>query len=770
MTLPLWLIPIIPLAGFAANSLMGKRLGKSFVSAAGVGAAALTTLVAYSRLIPYLQGDHGVVLETYTGWIQAGDLSLDLAFRLDPLSALMLSFVTFVAFLIHVYAIGYMRHDGATDAGYARFFAYLNLFLFAMLVLVLAESFVLLFVGWEGVGLCSYLLVGYYFDREYAAAAGKKAFVVNRIGDYGFLLGMFGIFTVFGSLNFTEVFGKAAADPSRYAPALSLICLCLFLGAVGKSAQFPLYVWLPDAMAGPTPVSALIHAATMVTAGVYMIARANVLFRLAPDVMLVVAAIGCFTCIFAATIALAQNDLKRVLAYSTMSQLGYMVLACGVGAFTVGMFHVMTHAFFKACLFLGAGSVMHAMSDDLDMRHMGGLKARMPITFWTFVVATLAIAGIPPFAGFFSKDAILASAFETHQPLGKLFWFVGLLTAGLTAFYMLRAVSMTFAGKFRGTPEQAHHLHESPTSMTLPLDRPGHPRDGRRLGRPAGGFRRERQPHRAVPRADPDADRGPRGRSRGPPARDRVAPDGRLGRRGRLGPVPRLGVVREGRWPCPGADRGPVPRRLRIGGRQVPGRRALRRALRPALHRTRAHAVEGRRRPDHRRDPQRLGLPRRARRRLPPVSPDRQRPQLRAELPPGPDRAARDRRGGHGDGTPAVRAPALGDRVPAGGRCGPAASISALDGPAGPGLRPARRPPRRRRLPAALDPFRRAPARFPVPRERRLGPGPRHLVLGRDRRDLASDRAPDDDPDARGAALLPDATSRRRSGATRSPS
>jgi NADH-quinone oxidoreductase subunit L len=468
MTVSLWLIPIIPLAGFAVNALLGTRLGKSFVSVVGVGAVALTTVAAYARLVPYVQGEHGVVIETYASWIVSGGLTLDLSFRLDPLSALMLSFVTFVGFLIHVYATGYMHHE-ATDAGYARFFSYLNLFLFAMLVLVLAESYVLLFVGWEGVGLCSYLLVGYYFDKEYAAAAGKKAFVVNRIGDYGFLLGMFGVFTAFGSLNFSEVFGKAAADPSRYAPALSLICLCLFVGAVGKSAQFPLYVWLPDAMAGPTPVSALIHAATMVTAGVYMIARSNVLFRLAPDVMLIVAVIGCFTCIFAATIALAQNDLKKVLAYSTMSQLGYMVLACGVGAFTVGMFHVMTHAFFKACLFLGAGSVMHAMSGDLDIRHMGGLKSRLPITYWTFLVSTLAIAGIPPFAGFFSKDAILASAFETHQPLGKLFWFIGLLTAGLTAFYMLRAVSMTFYGKFRGTPEQDHHVHESPASMTLPL-------------------------------------------------------------------------------------------------------------------------------------------------------------------------------------------------------------------------------------------------------------------------------------------------------------
>jgi len=465
---PLWLIPLIPLAGFAVNGLLGTRLGKSFVSVMGVGAAALATIAAYSRLIPYLSGGQGTFIETYGSWIAVGDLSLDLAFRLDPLSALMLSFVTFVGFLIHVYAIGYMRGE-ATNAGYARFFAYLNLFMFAMLVLVLAENFVLMFVGWEGVGLCSYLLVGYYFDREYAAAAGTKAFVVNRIGDYGFLLGMFGIFTAFGSLSFSEVFGKAATDPGRYAPALSLICLCLFVGAMGKSAQVPLYVWLPDAMAGPTPVSALIHAATMVTAGVYMVARCNVLFRLAPEVMLFVACIGCFTALFAATIAIVQSDLKKVLAYSTISQLGYMFLACGVGAFTVGMFHVMTHAFFKACLFLGAGCVMHAMHDDLNVHHMGGLKKKMPITYMTFLIATLAISGIPPFAGFFSKDAILSSAFESHEPLGKVFWAIGLFTAGLTALYMFRIVSLTFFGTFRGTSEQEHHLHEAPRSMTGPI-------------------------------------------------------------------------------------------------------------------------------------------------------------------------------------------------------------------------------------------------------------------------------------------------------------
>ena len=467
MTLPLWILPVIPLAGFAINGLLGTRLGKSFVTAVGCGAAGLVTLAAYSRLIPFASGNHATVIEPVVSWIAVANLSIDISFRLDPLSALMLSFVTFVAFLIHIYAIGYMHHE-STDAGYARFFAYLNLFLFAMLTLVLAESFPLMFVGWEGVGLCSYLLVGYYFDREYAAAAGRKAFLVNRIGDYGFLLGMFGIFATFGSLNYSEVFKKAAEQPAEFSPALAAICLCLFVGAMGKSAQVPLYVWLPDAMAGPTPVSALIHAATMVTAGVYMVTRCNVLFRLAPEVMLFVAVIGCFTALFAGTIAVAQNDLKKILAYSTISQLGYMFLACGVGAFSVGMFHVMTHAFFKACLFLGAGCVMHAMSDDLDIRHMGGLKAKMPITFWTFLAATLAISGIPPFAGFFSKDAILASSFEAPG-LGKLLWFVGLFTAGLTAFYMYRIVSLTFFGQFRGTKEQAHHVHEAPATMTLPL-------------------------------------------------------------------------------------------------------------------------------------------------------------------------------------------------------------------------------------------------------------------------------------------------------------
>jgi NADH-quinone oxidoreductase subunit L len=463
--LPLWLVPALPLAGFLVNGLLGTKLGKRFVSVVGVGSVGLATVVAYSRLLPYLSGDRAAVVERAASWIHAGDFTADIAFRLDPLSALMTSFVTFVGFLIHVYSTGYMHHD-ETDAGYARFFAYLNLFMFSMLVLVLAQNFLLMFVGWEGVGLCSYLLIGYYYEQPEAPAAGKKAFVVNRIGDWGFLLGMFGLALQFGTLDYDGVFRAAAAEPGRFAPFLTLITLCLFLGAVGKSAQVPLYVWLPDAMAGPTPVSALIHAATMVTAGVYMVARCNVLFRLSPDAMAVVAVIGAATALLAAVIGLAQNDIKKVLAYSTVSQLGYMFLACGVGSFVAGMFHVMTHAFFKACLFLGAGSVMHAMSGELDMRKMGGLKSKLPITYATFLVSSLAIAGIPPLAGFFSKDAILAGVFEAGRPI---LFTVGLFTAGLTAYYMFRMVSRIFAGEFRGTPEQEHHVHESPRSMTVPL-------------------------------------------------------------------------------------------------------------------------------------------------------------------------------------------------------------------------------------------------------------------------------------------------------------
>jgi NADH-quinone oxidoreductase subunit L len=462
---PLWLLPALPLAGFLLCALLGKKLGKTFVSAVGVGSVGLATIVAYARLIPFLLGRRELIVEPLAGWITAGAFSVDLSFRLDPLSALMTAFVTFVAFWIHVYSIGYMRRD-QTAAGYARYFAYMNLFMFSMLALVLAQNFLVMFVGWEGVGLCSYLLIGYDYERESAAAAGKKAFVVNRIGDFGFLLGLFGVVSLFGSLDFDEVFTTAAADPGHYAPFLTLVCLCLFVGAIGKSAQVPLYVWLPDAMAGPTPVSALIHAATMVTAGVYMVARCNVLFRLAPEAMGVVAVIGGITAIFAAVIALAQNDIKKVLAYSTVSQLGYMFLACGVGAYAAGMFHVFTHAFFKACLFLGSGSVIHAMGGEQDMRKMGGLKSKLPLTYGTFTIAALAIAGIPPLAGFFSKDAILTGVFEQGR---YVLWGMAVFTAGLTAFYMFRLVSLTFGGGFRGTPEQEHHLHESPPSMTAPL-------------------------------------------------------------------------------------------------------------------------------------------------------------------------------------------------------------------------------------------------------------------------------------------------------------
>ncbi|HSE62577.1 MAG TPA: NADH-quinone oxidoreductase subunit L [Thermoanaerobaculia bacterium] len=465
MTVALWVVPAVPLAGFLLCILLGRRLGKGFVSAIGVGSVGLATVAAWTRLVPYLAGSGAPEVERIAPWIDAGNLSVDISLRLDPLSGLMISFVTFVGFLIHVYSIGYMKHD-ETDAGYARYFAYMNLFMFSMLTLVLANNFALLFVGWEGVGLCSYLLIGYYFEKDFAAAAGKKAFVVNRIGDFGFLLGMFGLFSLFGTLDFDGVFSRAASDPARFGPGLTVVCLLLFVGATGKSAQVPLHVWLPDAMAGPTPVSALIHAATMVTAGVYMVTRCNVLFRLAPEAMFVVAVVGGVTAIFAAVIAIAQTDIKRVLAYSTVSQLGYMFLACGVGAYVAGMFHVLTHAAFKACLFLGSGAVIHALGGEQDVRRMGGLARRLPVTYRTFLVAALALAGIPPLAGFFSKDAILTGVFAAHRPI---LFALGLFTAGLTAFYMLRLVSLTFAGEFRGTPEQAHHVHEAPPAMTLPL-------------------------------------------------------------------------------------------------------------------------------------------------------------------------------------------------------------------------------------------------------------------------------------------------------------
>ncbi len=390
----------------------------------------------------------------------------DAGFLLDPLSSIWLLFVTGVGMLIHIYSTGYMAHEG----GYYRFFGYLNLFMFSMLTLILANNYVLMFVGWEGVGLCSYLLIGFYFHRKSATDAGNKAFIVNRIGDAGFLLGMFFIAWYFGSLRFTDV--NHLAHSGRFAigdPIITAATLLLFVGACGKSAQIPLYVWLPDAMEGPTPVSALIHAATMVTAGVYMVARSNALFVLAPTSMKTVAIVGALTAIFAASIGLVQNDIKRVLAYSTVSQLGYMFLALGVGAFSAGVFHVFTHAFFKALLFLGAGSVIHAMSGEQDMRNMGALRDRIPITYRTMFIATLAIAGIPPFAGFFSKDEILWQAWTSESVAYHVLWFIGYATALMTAFYMFRLIFLTFYSKPRMSHEVEHHIHESPASMTMPL-------------------------------------------------------------------------------------------------------------------------------------------------------------------------------------------------------------------------------------------------------------------------------------------------------------
>ena len=471
----LWLIPILCLAGAALNLLLGAiKAPKMVVTVVGVGFVGIATLAAYVALWEYLQQPYSEILERYFTWISAGEITVNASFQLDPLSAVMLAFVTLVGFLIHVYSVGYMHSE--SEAGYARYFAYLNLFMFAMLLLVLGSNLAVLFVGWEGVGLCSYLLIGYYFEKQWCAAAGSKAFIVNRIGDLGFLLAIFTTFAVFGSVEFSEVFSAAAGHPHQYAGAATIIALLLFVGAIGKSAQIPLYVWLPDAMAGPTPVSALIHAATMVTAGVYIVARCNVLFRLSPAAMLVVAVIGGVTAVFAATIGLVQNDIKKVLAYSTVSQLGYMFLAAGVGAFSIAIFHVVTHSFFKACLFLGSGSVIHANSGEQDMTRMGGLRKHMPTTYWTFLVATLAIAGIPIFAGFFSKDEILARVFAAGAvdlngfgDVYRILWYLAVGGALLTAFYMFRAVYMTFYGTFRGGEEAERHLHESPRSMTVPL-------------------------------------------------------------------------------------------------------------------------------------------------------------------------------------------------------------------------------------------------------------------------------------------------------------
>lgn len=468
----LWLLPLWPLAGFSINGIFGRRLPKAIVSLV----ALLFPAAAFTQVLWIVARVHqGLALphiERFaTPWIAVAGFHANFSFLLDQLTLIMLLVVTGVGFLIHLYSVGYM----AEEDGYWRFFSYMNLFLFFMLTLVLAANFLLLFVGWEGVGLVSYLLIGFYYTKDSAADAGKKAFIVNRIGDFGFLLAMFLLIAHFGTLSFNGIFSSITAHPEMQGGFLTGIALLLLLGATGKSAQIPLYVWLPDAMEGPTPVSALIHAATMVTAGVYMIARAHVLFDRSPAALAVVAVIGAATAFFAATIGIVQTDIKRVLAYSTISQIGYMFLACGVAAYSMGIFHLLTHAFFKALLFLAAGSVIHALGGVQDMREMGGLRKKLPITFWTMTSAVFAISGFFPFAGFFSKDAILAATFEAPHG-GKALWAVGLITAGLTSFYMFRLWYMTFFGEPRYQEPKSdyashgsHGVHESPWIMLLPL-------------------------------------------------------------------------------------------------------------------------------------------------------------------------------------------------------------------------------------------------------------------------------------------------------------
>jgi NADH-quinone oxidoreductase subunit L len=460
----LTLIVLLPLAGFALNGLLGRRLGPGFVSVVGCGLPILA-FVATVRAWLHLQSAEGTaLLETAYTWATVGDFEFQVAFYFDRLSALMTLIVTGVGSLIHVYSTGYMKGD----ASYARYFAYLNLFLFFMLLLVLGRSLLVCFVGWEGVGLASYLLIGFWFEDPAKAAAGKKAFITNRVGDAGFLLGMFLVYHALGTLDFDAI-NAAFNGPVAPAVSASLVGLLLFVGACGKSAQIPLHVWLPDAMAGPTPVSALIHAATMVTAGVYLVARLNGLYLHAPEASHVIAVVGAATAFFAATIAVVQTDIKKVLAYSTVSQLGFMFVALGVGAYGVAVFHVYTHAFFKACLFLGAGSVIHAMSGEQDIRRMGGLAKKIPVTFVTFAIATAAIAGIPPLAGFFSKDEILWFAFASGMGGSPLLWAVMSFTALMTAFYMFRLLWLTFLTPSRMDHETAHHVHESPLSMTSVL-------------------------------------------------------------------------------------------------------------------------------------------------------------------------------------------------------------------------------------------------------------------------------------------------------------
>jgi len=458
-----WLIPLFPGASAFVLAVFGKWLSKKTVSwqaCLSVFASFLVSLVSFFGLLK-ISPESLPVIKTLFRWIESGSFKADLSLQLDPLSSVMTLVVTGVGFLIHVYSVGYMAHD----KGYKRYFTYLNLFTFAMLILVMGANLVLMFVGWEGVGLCSYLLIGFWFEKHSAANAGKKAFIVNRIGDAAFILGIFFIFLIVGSGDFRAITGAIQGGAVTQGLA-TLIALLLFIGATGKSAQIPLYIWLPDAMEGPTPVSALIHAATMVTAGVYMVARMNLLFTLSGTAAQVVGVVGALTAIFAATMALTQNDIKRVLAYSTISQIGYMFIGCGVGAYAAGMFHLFTHAFFKSLLFLAAGSVMHALSGELDMRKMGGLRKYLPLTYPTFLIGAIAIAGVPFLSGFFSKDAILNQAFAQGQ---YFIWAFGLLGAVLTAFYMFRLVFLTFFGQERIEPHAKEHLHESPRVMTVPL-------------------------------------------------------------------------------------------------------------------------------------------------------------------------------------------------------------------------------------------------------------------------------------------------------------
>jgi NADH-quinone oxidoreductase subunit L len=464
----LWIILALPLAGAAINGLLGKNWPKSAVNSVAIGSVSLAFLVVVETVREFLQlpTNQAPWVKSYFPWISAGAFKVNFSLQVDQLTIVMLLTVSFVGMLIHIYSTGYMAHEG----GYYRFFSYLNLFMFFMLTLVLAANIVVMFVGWEGVGLCSYLLIGFWFLKQSAANAGKKAFIVTRIGDFGFTVGILLLFWTFHSVDFGTIFTQAAGMPSdtmAQAGVLTTICLLLFTGAIGKSAQLPLYVWLPDAMEGPTPVSALIHAATMVTAGVYMVARMHPLFSRAPIAMLAVAIVGALTAFYSATIGLVQTDIKKVLAYSTVSQLGYMFLACGVGAYAAGIFHLMTHAFFKGLLFLCAGSAIHAMGGEQDMRKMGGLRKAIPVTFWTMFIATFAISGVPGFAGFFSKDEILEAA-QSGPHANLPLWLLGLVAAGLTSFYMFRLIFLTFFGE-QNFDEHKVHVHESPRNMTIPL-------------------------------------------------------------------------------------------------------------------------------------------------------------------------------------------------------------------------------------------------------------------------------------------------------------